>query len=50
MSLLLLNLSLMYYLTGWKIFRTLGKIFVWFWVVEQVALIGIAIGLLSKLF
>lgn len=50
MTILLLNLSLMHYLTGWKIFKTLGKIFVWFWAVEQFALIGIAIGLLSKLF
>lgn len=49
MTILLLNLSLLYYLTGWKIFKSLGKFFAWLWAIEQVFVIGVLISLLTKL-
>ena len=50
MTILLLNLSLLHYLTGWKIFKTIGKIVVWLWVFEQFVLLGILGTVLTKLF
>ena len=50
MLVFLLVLFLIYSLTGWKIFKTLGKIIAWVWLVVFLFGIGTAIGIFISLY
>lgn len=45
----LLIFFVLYYLTDWKVFKTLTKFFIWFWLVELFFGIGLIIGAITKL-
>lgn len=45
----LLIFFLLHALTNWKIFKTMTKIFIWFWLVELFFGIGLIIGVITKL-
>jgi hypothetical protein len=46
----LLILFLLHALTHWEIFKSMTKLFIWFWLVELFFGIGLIIGVITKLF
>ena len=49
MLVFLLVLFLLYALTDWEIFKTMTKLFAWFWLIELFFVIVTIIGVITKL-